>query len=204
MSDGGATLRSFIEASIEPLPLTLDAEAVERLRTYLGTRTRTRIGIGSGAASAVIALLFECDADVHVWLLRRPDFMRNHAGQVAFPGGKQDPADPNLHATALREAEEEIGLAAAEVELVGQLDDLVTGTGFVVTPFIGWVSAAFTPVANADEVARTFSAPLRAFAAPPTGVFPHIGIHVEGEFVWGATLAMLRHLCVVWQECERG
>ena len=144
-----------------------------------------------------MATLFEHQEDTHVWLLRRQETMRRHGGQVALPGGKFEMLDADLRATALREAEEEVGLLPASVEILGALDDLVTGTGYVVTPYVGWLTGPFVPKAQQVEVARIFSAPLRAFCATPSGTFPRIGLTVEGEFVWGATFAILRHLCDV-------
>ncbi len=80
----------------------------------------------------------------HVWLVLRPTALRAHSGQVALPGGKRDPEDPDLITTALREAEEEIGLPRAAVEVLGEADDLVTTTGFVITPVVGWIGAPST------------------------------------------------------------
>ena len=127
--------------------------------------------------------------------------MRRHKGQVAFPGGTRDVEDPSLMHTALREAREEVGLTLAHVDVLGPLDDLVTGTGYVITPYVAWVTAPFEPQPNPEEVARVFAAPLRAFAAPPSGEFPRVGWQVEGELVWGATCAMILNLLNVVREC---
>jgi 8-oxo-dGTP pyrophosphatase MutT (NUDIX family) len=177
------------------LPTPLHRHRVEaRLATLVRERARNEVRAEGATPSAVLMGLFERDDDVHLWLVRRPDKMRSHAGQVAFPGGKRDPEDTSLAATALREAEEEIGLGAEHLELIGAMDDLVTGTGFVITPYVAWVSPSFAPRANPAEVARVFSAPLRLFGMRAAGVFPKIGHHYDGEFVWGATLMMGRSL----------
>jgi 8-oxo-dGTP pyrophosphatase MutT (NUDIX family) len=177
-----------------------EARLREPLREQLALRPRVRAPKGAGKASAVLIALFERDGAVQAWLLRRALGLRSHSGQVAFPGGKRDDEDESLLATALREAEEEIGLARAEVDVVGALDDLVTITGYTITPFVGWVPQDLTLTPNADEVARTFAAPLATFFDEPTGVFPRIGWRVEGELVWGATAAILKGLVAILRE----
>lgn len=141
--------------------------------------------------------MFERDGAVHILLLRRAEGLRRHGGQVAFPGGRSDPEDASLAETALREAEEEVGLPRQDVRLLGALDDLPTITGYVVTPYAAWLAAPPIPRPNAAEVARVFDAPLTTFIPKPRGLFPRVGYHVEGEFVWGATCAILRGLMAV-------
>jgi 8-oxo-dGTP pyrophosphatase MutT (NUDIX family) len=175
-------------------PHLTEAVLREPLRARLATRTMVRAPKGAGKASAVLVPLFERDGAVQVWLLRRAATLRQHSGQVAFPGGKRDPEDDSLLTTALREAEEEIGLARAHVDILGQLDDYLTITGFTITPFVGWVRPDLALAANADEVARVFAAPVGAFFEAPTGIFPRHGYRIDGELVWGATAAIARGL----------
>jgi 8-oxo-dGTP pyrophosphatase MutT (NUDIX family) len=170
--------------------MTPDSSLRASLRAKLATRTRLSAEPGAGTPSAVLIPLFERDGDVSVWLLRRADGMRKHAGQIAFPGGKHEERDPSLVSTALREAEEEIGLAAADIEILGALDDYVTITGYTITPYVGWLTRPVAPWPNSGEVARVFSAPLRTFLATPQSLFPRRGYRVEGELVWGATAAI--------------
>jgi 8-oxo-dGTP pyrophosphatase MutT (NUDIX family) len=168
-----------------------EASLREPLRRVLAAREARRISPGSKTVAAVLVPLFERDGEVHVQLVRRPESMRNHAGQVAFPGGKIEPDDESLRATALREAEEELGIRRASVDVLGVLDDHPT-TGFIVTPWVGWLPGNLTLHPNPGEVARAFAAPLRTFLAPPEDVLPWSGWTVDGEHVWGATAAMLR------------
>jgi 8-oxo-dGTP pyrophosphatase MutT (NUDIX family) len=126
--------------------------------------------------------------------------MRTHRGQVALPGGKCDPGDADTLTTALRESHEEIGLLPQEVEVLGALDDLETITGFLITPYVGWIANPFTPQPRDSEVARVFAVPLAAFAQEPATIrIPWEGaervVHsyeVAGEVVWGATASILR------------
>lgn len=118
--------------------------------------------------------------------------MRSHAGQVAFPGGKKESTDDSLLATALRETEEELGIEPRYVDVLGALDDVITITGFTVSPWVGWLEPGAVIAPNANEVARAFAVPLRSFLRPPSGVLPWRGWTVDGELVWGATAAIVR------------
>jgi 8-oxo-dGTP pyrophosphatase MutT (NUDIX family) len=128
------------------LPSFNEAALREPLRARLRDRERRLAKAGAGMASAVLISLFERDADVHVWLLKRTDAMRKHSGQVAFPGGKRDPTDDSLLTTALRETEEELAICGDAVDVLGPLDDYVTGTGYIITPFVGWIASDIVPV----------------------------------------------------------
>ncbi|MCC6645336.1 MAG: CoA pyrophosphatase [Polyangiaceae bacterium] len=155
-----------------------------------------------GRPSAVLAALFDQGGEPRVWLVRKSAHLRSHGGQVALPGGKPEGADATLLDTALREAHEEIGLPPRAVEVLGALDPYTTITGYVVTPYVAWVTEGFTPVADEREVARVFHAPLALFATPPAPRpvqllsfrAPMPSHLVDGETVWGATLAILSQL----------
>jgi 8-oxo-dGTP pyrophosphatase MutT (NUDIX family) len=173
----------------------------EPLRQRLTSRAWSGTTGSSAIPSAVLVPLFEREGDVFLWFVRRVATMRRHGGQVAFPGGKADLSESPLD-TALREAHEEIGLASADVDVLGRLDDRVTSTGFLIAPFIGWVPSSFTPVPNPAEVARVFSAPLRHFLTSPCGIPPFHGHTFDGERVWGVTGKILRDLVAVVRELE--
>jgi len=151
----------------------------------------------------VLIPLFERDGAAHAWFVLRATGMRDHSGQVAFPGGKRDTDDDSLLTTALREAEEEIGLARSEVDVLGALDDCPTRTGFVITPYVAWVKSDVTPAPNAAEVARVFEAPLATFYEEARGTFPRIGWQVAGELVWGATAQIVTGLLAMIRETAR-
>jgi 8-oxo-dGTP pyrophosphatase MutT (NUDIX family) len=169
-----------------------EASLREPLRRALASREPRALPPGSGTAAAVLVPLFERDDEAHVWLVRRPETMRSHGGQVAFPGGKSDPTDASRCATALREAEEELAIAPSSVDVLGALDDYPTITGFTVTPWVGWLAADLEVRPSPSEVARAFAVPLRAFLGPAEGTLPWEGWTVDGEYVWGATAAILR------------
>jgi 8-oxo-dGTP pyrophosphatase MutT (NUDIX family) len=163
----------------------------EPLREHL--RTRAPVRLSGGVPCAVLVPLFEKDDEVHVWLCRRNASLRQHSGQVSFPGGKHEPSDESLLMTALRESKEEVGVEPSSVDVLGQLDDyFLRHTGFVVTPYVGWLSHEVALTPNPVEVARVFPVPLRTFLGTPTGAAPFVGYTVDGELVWGATAAMAR------------
>ncbi len=96
--------------------------------------------------AAVLVLCYEHQGRAHVIFQKRTQRVETHKGQVSFPGGMADPGDISLRHTALRETHEEIGVVPADVELLGQLDDILTLARFRVTPFVGWKSASITSV----------------------------------------------------------
>lgn len=151
-----------------------------------------------------------------VLLTRRAAHMNTHSGQIAFPGGKVDPDDASKQATALREAQEEIGLDARHVQIVGELPTYVTGTAFWVTPVIGLVSPDCELTPNAQEVDDVFEVPLSFlmnpanhqrhamewqgqkrhwFSMPYLETRPNASGELEAieRFIWGATAGMLRN-----------
>lgn len=191
-------------------------ERFARLATLLRTRSRQTIAVRGGSAqppteAAVLVPLHvvEPDGPVHLWLLKRPDTMRTHAGQIAFPGGRRDPEDASSEGAALREAHEEIGLDPAHVRVLGPLDTLVTPTGFHIEPHVALVDAAFVPVPSAAEVDLVFRAPLVTFTTEPRGEYPRIGYGIDAsggaapaneQFVWGATFWIARSLALLVQQ----
>lgn len=139
-----------------------------------------------------------------VLLTLRPDTMRKHPGQISFPGGRIDPGDDGAIAAALREAEEEIGLTADRVDVIGIADRYVTVTGFEVTPVVGIVPPDLALRPHPGEVAALFEAPLHYLLDPAhqkertaqwRGRERHYyEIEWEGRRIWGATAAMIVNL----------
>lgn len=154
--------------------------------------------------AAVLVPLVEHEAGLTVLLTRRADALRKHSGQIAFPGGRADPGETPW-ATALRESHEEIGLDPAHVTLAGLSSPYRTGTGFEITPVVGFVKPGFELVANPDEVADIFETPFvflmdpsnheRRFYDMADGLRRHFyAMSYEERVIWGATAGMLRVL----------
>ena len=118
-------------------------------------------------AAAVLVPLFAADGDVYVILTKRPETMPSHQGEIAFPGGKHDPAlDADLRATALREAREEVGLDPDAVEIVARLDGIATvASRFAITPFVGFLRARPLLTPDPREVVRVFDVSLSELMA---------------------------------------
>ena len=152
--------------------------------------------------AGVLVLLAEVEGDWHVYLTKRSSALKHHPGQISFPGGKQDEVDRDITATALREANEEIGLPPDQVRIAGHLPVHETVTSFNVTPVVGLLEAEFPIVPQETDVAEVFTVPLahvldprsyrvqsrrwqgrwRSYYAVPYGPY----------YIWGATARMLR------------
>lgn len=156
------------------------------------------------AQAAVLVAIVQRDEGLSVLLTRRADTLRQHTGQVALPGGRLDPGETPWEA-ALREAEEEIGLSRDQVELAGLSTPYRTGTGFLVTPVVGFVTPPVDLRPNPHEVADVFETPFgylmdpsnheRRFYDQPGGHRRWFyAITHEERVIWGATAGMLRSL----------
>lgn len=152
-------------------------------------------------AGVLVPVLVE-RGEARLFLTKRSSALKHHPGQIAFPGGKQDPDDADATAAALREAQEEIGLDPANVEVLGRLPAHETVTSFHITPVIGLVRARFTPTPEPGEVAEVFDVPLahvldrRNFSVQARlwrGVWRHYyTVPVGPYYIWGATARILR------------
>jgi 8-oxo-dGTP pyrophosphatase MutT (NUDIX family) len=182
------------------------ALAVEALRSSdydLNPEARPRRLVPLRPASVLVPLI-ERKSGLCVVLTRRAARLRHHPGQIAFPGGKQDGTDASALAAALREAEEEVGLAPSQVAILGQIDAHETVTQFLVTPFVGLVDGEFVPRIDRSEVDEVFEVPL-AFLLDPRNLQVHrfkrmghwrhyFAIPYGPHYIWGATARMLKAL----------
>jgi 8-oxo-dGTP pyrophosphatase MutT (NUDIX family) len=156
--------------------------------------------------AAVLVPLFRRDDEWHVLLTQRTHDVPSHKGQVAFPGGKVEPEDLDRTETALREAEEEIGLARAHVRVLGQLDELITVSRWRITPVVGIFEHPYTFTPSQRELAAIFDVPLPWLADPANLVVAHrepllpgppvevYHFHYGPYDIWGATARILRNL----------
>ena len=149
--------------------------------------------------AAVLVPLTLVAGDWHILYTRRADTVEHHKGQVSFPGGAADPADTCPEETALREAEEEIGLRRGDVRLLGRLGEMLTVTNFHITPVVGVFPWPYTFTVNTLEVGRTFTLPLAwladksnwmEFTRSETGRSVITYFPYDGELLWGATARM--------------
>lgn len=162
---------------------------------------------GEGLPLTPAAVLFPIVLRDHgqtVLLTQRTAHLRDHAGQISFPGGRVEADDASPLHTALRETEEEIGLAREHLEVLGYLPEYRTGTGFRVTPVVALVRPPFELALDSFEVAEAFEVPL-SFLLDPANHQRH-SLHYRGAlrnffampygdyFIWGATAGMIRSL----------
>ncbi|SDM10417.1 8-oxo-dGTP pyrophosphatase MutT, NUDIX family [Halogranum gelatinilyticum] len=166
--------------------------------------------------AAVLAPVIDRDGEPHILFTKRADHLGEHAGQMSFPGGGEEPSDDDLQATALREANEEIGLPPAAADVVGRLDDIQTVTEYSVRPFVGRVpDMEFTPdereVAEIAVLSVADLTDLDNYESerrdhPFYGDIRLHFFHVDGYTVWGATgrmLVQLLELTTEWQMPEQ-
>ena len=154
--------------------------------------------------AAVLVPIIDRAEGLTVLLTRRTDHLASHAGQISFPGGHVEPGDGSPEEAALRETEEEIGLARGHVHILGRLDDYITGTGFDITPVVGVVETPFELDPDPHEVAEVFEVPL-GFLLDPANHQRHSrrfnGEHrffyampYNDHYIWGATAGMMVNL----------
>ena len=197
----------------DAMPITLDDIHAALALPPIGPRTEFDLNPdiradqmrthGEKPAAVLCGLRVRDDA-LHVVLTQRSAHLNQHAGQVAFPGGKIDATDPTPLDAALREAEEEVGLPRAHVEVVGPLDPYFTSTGFRVTPFVGIVAPDWNPVPEPGEVDEVFEPPLDFLMNPANRQRHHhdrlgyrryyYAMPWQGRYIWGATAGMLKGL----------
>ena len=186
--------------------------SASRSRTELARALRAVLLDAAQAASldvhgridaAVLVPLYAVDGELHAVFTRRRDDLRRHPGEISFPGGRQDDDETDLRLTALREAEEEIGLRPRAVEIVGALQPTPTiATNYAVYPFVGLIEAGHAWQLSATEVAEVLELPLRALRDGyerrrllRRGVPFRTDVYVVGDdLIWGATARMVGDL----------
>src|SRR5262245_65637957 len=187
--------------ALDPFAAALARELAARSRIVLEPSDKT--------AAAVLVPLLSVGDELHLLFTRRAATLLHHQGQVAFPGGTRDEGDADAEATALREAQEEIGLRPADVRVLGRLDDIETvASRFRITPVVGVVPHPYPWRPCAREVDTIFTVPLHDLTAPgvereelwdfdgrqvPIRLFP-----VDGQVIWGAPHRITRNLLDVF------
>jgi 8-oxo-dGTP pyrophosphatase MutT (NUDIX family) len=174
----------------------------KEIKNFLAGRSRKKIEDPTLTNAAVLVLLFPRSNGLHVLLTKRTEDVEHHKGQISFPGGAEDPGDTSITETALREAQEEIGIEPERIEVLGLFDDHWTPSGFCITPVIGYANTLPPLNPNRQEVEEIIEAPLSFFLdtanerntvmirrnEPVTVYYYSLGKHE----VWGATASMLR------------
>ncbi|MEE8471619.1 MAG: CoA pyrophosphatase [Dehalococcoidia bacterium] len=184
----------------------------ERLREALSRRQKGPCLVageedqGPPMPAAVLLPIFRKGDGYHVLLTRRTQEVEHHKGQISFPGGARGPEDESLEATALRESWEEVGLEPGDVDVLGELDDMVTITNFEVRPFVGLIPHPYPFQLCAAEVESLIEVPLqflldpgncREETHPGDSSHVHYSFEYDGNVIWGATARILNQFLFV-------
>lgn len=176
----------------------------QRLKDY----TKKKLTDPHLRPASVLLPLFSKDGELSILFTRRTDHVEHHKGQISFPGGMRDPADPDSVSTAVRETWEEVGIASASIQIIGELDDQATVSGFNITPFVGKITYPFTTQISEEELSEVFSLPLSFFLEESSckleelvdsdGKRREFFVYQYQEYrVWGVTAAITRNFIEV-------
>jgi 8-oxo-dGTP pyrophosphatase MutT (NUDIX family) len=192
--------RAVTDAS-SALPAGFSALDIESIRAYFPA---------TPAAAAVLVPIVDHEAGLTVLLTQRASHLKNHAGQVSFPGGRVEPTDLNPWEAALRETEEEIGLSREHITFVGYLEPQLVLSGYWVTPVVAFVQPGFQLRLDHREVEAAFEVPLLhimdvANHRSRERILGEVSVQVydipyENHHIWGATAGMLMALCRLLKE----
>lgn len=173
-----------------------------RLKQALSQRPKSHIADASRTLSAVLIPIYYKQGQYYILFTKRTETVKDHKGQISFPGGAYEEEDGSLANTALRECTEEIGLAAEAVELLGELDDFLTiGSGFIISPFVAAIPWPYPLRIDPTEVAEIVEVPISALLDKDclrqgTDTLDGRRItaysyHYQGKVIWGATARIL-------------
>jgi len=188
-------------------------EGLLSMKSRLSSRSRKVIEPGKHCVSAVLIPLFDKNGEISLIFTRRTGLVKHHKHQISFPGGVKEDGDETLRDTMLREVEEEIGLRGEHVEILGAIDDILTVTGFRITPFAGIVPSEYSFVLNSAEIKELITVPVLLLLQPSvfsSGLYSYNGKKYHSYYfrvnrrttIWGATariLAQFLELAFKWK-----
>ncbi|MFC1976988.1 NUDIX hydrolase [Chloroflexota bacterium] len=182
-----------------------------RLKQALARRQKSLIVDASRVSSAVLIPIYHKQGEYHILFTKRTETVKDHKGQISFPGGAYEEEDGTFLNTALRESTEEIGLAAEAVEILGELDDYLTTTSsYIMSPFVGVIPWPYPLKVDPREVAEIVEVPISALLDKSClrletetlddQVIPAYFYHYQGNIIWGATARILNQFLDIWAE----
>ena len=187
----------------------------QELRRALTRRQKSRIIDTSRILSAVLVPVYEKQGEYYLLLTKRTEIVKDHKGQISFPGGAYEERDGTLLNTALRECTEEIGLEAETIEILGELDDFVTQTSnYVISPYVAAIPWPHQLKPDPTEVEEILEVPLSALLdrdcwRHETEVIDGLATtayfyHYQDKIIWGATAEILNQFLDIWSEVMVG
>jgi 8-oxo-dGTP pyrophosphatase MutT (NUDIX family) len=175
----------------------------DQLKELLKHRRKRHIKNSDRVPSAVLVPLYQGEGQYHIVFIKRTQTVKEHKGQISFPGGSRESSDKTLLDTALRESQEEIGLRPEDIEVIGELDDEITTTSnYIVTPFVATIPWPYGFTMNRDEVDEILEIPVTALMSEDCLkpdietldggiVVDSYNYHYNGRLIWGATARIL-------------
>ena len=180
----------------------MTASASDVIRRVLSGNPKRTINDSSLTPAGVMLLVYPKDGEYCILLNKRTDTVEHHKGEISFPGGSRDEGDETLLDTALRETEEEMGIRARDVEVLGEMDDMPTSTHFLMSPYVGTIPSSYEFKPSAIEVAEVLEVPISSLMDPDNirddvrivdGELVHSpGYAHQGHVVFGATARVLK------------
>jgi 8-oxo-dGTP pyrophosphatase MutT (NUDIX family) len=183
-----------------------------QLKEILACRQKRYIDDRNRVPSAVLIPLYRKQGQCHIVLIKRTETVKEHKGQISFPGGARDNSDHTLLDTAVRESHEEIGLRPGDIEVIGELDDEITTTSnYIVTPFVAVIPWPYRFTINKAEVDEIIEAPIAALLSrdclkPDIEtldggiVVDSYNYHYDGRLIWGATARILNKFLALYSQ----
>jgi 8-oxo-dGTP pyrophosphatase MutT (NUDIX family) len=185
-----------------------------QLREILAHRQKRQITDSDRVPAAVLIPLYRKEGQYHMVFIKRTETVKEHKGQISFPGGNRDNRDNTLMDTALRESYEEIGLRTGDIEVIGELDDEITTTSnYIVTPFVAMIPWPYRFIINRDEVDELIEIPIAALLLSDYWkpaietldggiVVDSFNFYYNGRLIWGATARILNKFLEIYRQSE--
>jgi len=179
--------------------------SVSKIIQALNSRTPQTLDVCGVKLAAVLVPIQQTPDGDHLVLTQRAEMLNSHGGQIAFPGGRIDPCDASPLAAALRESEEEVGLKPEDVRVLGELDQVMAASDYLVTPFVGVIPYPYEFRLNSAEAAAVFSVPIQDLLHhgcfkieprlyPPERRDPIYHFYYQDRDIWGATARIIMQL----------
>lgn len=189
-------------------------ELKQKIRDALGQHSKSVASDAEFIPAAVLIPIFLKEGEPHLLLTLRTETVASHKGQISFPGGTREEGDKDLLLTALRETYEEVGIKPEDVEILGELDDLLAVTNFVVTPFVGVFPYPYAFRISSNEIAELIEIPLSFFIDPANrrteewlyrGRYTTVYFYDYNNYtVWGVTARILKGFVDICFGPDRG